>query len=51
MTQQSTYGPGQEAEALKEAIREVAEAKKATQPTVVNEKLERIAQLLAAVQV
>ncbi|HSE36021.1 MULTISPECIES: hypothetical protein [Bradyrhizobium] len=51
MTQQPTYGQGQEAEALKEAIREVAEAQKATQLAVVNEKLTRIAQLLAAVQV
>jgi hypothetical protein len=51
MSQQRTYGKGQETEALKEAIREVSEAQKAAQLSLINEKLTRISQLLAVVQV
>ncbi len=45
------YGKGQEAEALREAIREVNEAQQAVQIAVLSEKLTRISRLLATVQV
>lgn len=51
MSQQPKYGKGQEAEALKEAIREIAEAQKAAQMTIINEKLARASHLLSVVQV
>jgi hypothetical protein len=51
MSEQVKYGKGQEPQALKEAIREVAEAQKAAQVTVIHEKLSKVSQLLSVVQV
>ena len=45
------YGKGQEAEALKEAIREVQEAQQVVQLATLREKLARISNLLEVVQV
>lgn len=45
------FKKGDESKALKEAIREVREAQKAVQVSLLNDKLARISKLLAVVQV
>ncbi|QND35824.1 hypothetical protein [Sinorhizobium meliloti] len=45
------YGKGDEAEALKQAIRELSEAQKIVHTALISEKLEKVSKLLATVQV
>lgn len=48
---QTTLIKGKEAEALREAIREVGDAQTTLQIAVLNDKLTRVSSLLAVVQV